>query len=159
MPELALPAKCSICNQTFYGPRLALVGRPGNRQAAFLEKLAQHIQTAHKDVATAIAMGAAEYQGMFIMSQFATDDPELSRQLDIARWNVHQKTLPMRITDQMIADCVAQVLPELKTLVSTGDDAGLALNLTSLLQSMRNRMQEPDKYILTGEVQEARSVS
>lgn len=155
MSEIALPAKCSICNQTFYGPRLALVGKPGGRQAQLLEKLAQHIMTAHPDVATSIGMGAAEYSGMFILGQFETDDPELSRQLDISRWNVNQKTLPIRITDQMIADCVARILPELKTLVAMGDDAGLLGHLTNLLATMRNLMQEPNKYILTGVVDRA----
>lgn len=150
MSELALPVRCSVCHQAFYGPRLALVGKPGGRQTQFLEKLTQHVMTAHNDIATSIAMGAAEYQGMFIMSQFITDDPDLQRQLDIARWNIHQKTLPCRITDQMIADCIAGVLPELKTLVAMGDDQSLTNNLCGLLKSMRDRMQEPNKYILTG---------
>ena len=55
----------------------------------------------------------------------------------------------------MIADCVARILPELKTLVAMGDDAGLLGHLTNLLATMRNLMQEPNKYILTGVVDRA----
>ena len=34
--ELALPARCNLCGQTFYGPRLTFVGRPHGRQPQFL---------------------------------------------------------------------------------------------------------------------------
>jgi hypothetical protein len=150
--ELALPARCNLCDQTFYGPRLTFVGRPHGRQPQFLEQLAQHIFTDHKDVAEGIALGAGEYQGMFIMSQFSTDDPELVNQLDIARWNVHQKTLKMRVSDQMIADCVAGILPDVLTMAQMGDTEGLTRNLTGLLMSMREKLEEPNKYILTGQL-------
>lgn len=151
MAEIALPARCTLCNRKFYGPRLKLVGQPGNRQAHFLEELATHIMQDHADTATMIALGAQEYQGLFILSQYEIDDPDLARQLDISRWNVHQKTLAARITDQMIADCVNGVILDIQTLVQMGDVDGLRRNLSSLLAGMRERLEEPNKYILTGQ--------
>ena len=74
MAEIALPARCTLCNRKFYGPRLKLVGQPGNRQAHFLEELATHIMQDHADTATMIALGAQEYQGLFILSQYEIDD-------------------------------------------------------------------------------------
>ena len=77
---------------------------------------------------------------------------KLVNQLDIARWNVHQKTLKMRVSDQMIADCVAGILPDILTMAQMGDTEGLTRNLTGLLMSMREKLEEPNKYILTGQL-------
>ena len=43
-------------------------------------------------------------------------------------------------------------LPDILTMAQMGDTEGLTRNLTGLLMSMREKLEEPNKYILTGQL-------
>lgn len=150
MPELAMSARCTKCGKMIVGSTIPILGKNfdavNGHARAFVEKLGKHVMSEHQEDAAGIQMGAMEYQGMMIMSLYEMHSENLKLALDAARWNLHQKTLNQRFTDQQIADWVDQVLPDLKTLVQMGDDQTLKRNLTGMLQSMRDRLEEPGKY-------------
>ena len=152
MSELASTAKCTLCGKLFAGPRLALVGRgldlKNNRISQFTEKLARHIAEIHPEKLQQIVITAGEYQGVLMLSTFETDDKDLSEQLDLVRWRTNQQTLPCRITDDQISAAVESIVPDLLTLADMRDTATLKHNLRGLMLSMRDRMQEPGKYVL-----------
>ena len=150
MSELAMTARCSHCQRMFAGPQLVLVGKGvdavNNRLMQFMEKLTAHVMNEHKEEARGIMLAASEYQGMLILSQFQTSDENLKTQSDVIRWGLHQRTLTARYSDQMIAQWVDQVTPDLMTLVALNDTANLKRNLAGMLQSMRDNLEEPAKY-------------
>lgn len=150
MPELAMSARCTKCGKMMVGSSIPLLGQDfgavNGQVKKFLEKLGKHVITEHAEDAAGIQAGAMEYQGMMIMSLYEMHSDDLKLALDASRWNLHQKTLNQRFTDQQITDWVDQVLPDLKTLVQMGDDQTLRRNLTGMLQSMRDRLEEPGKY-------------
>jgi hypothetical protein len=153
MSELASTAKCTICGKLFAGPRLALVGRgldlKNNRISQFTEKLARHIAETHPERLQQIVITAGEYQGVLMLSCFSTDDKDLAEQMDLVRWKTNQQTLPCRISDQQISDAVESIVPDLLTLADMRDTVNLKRNLTGFMLSMRDRMQEPGKYVLS----------
>jgi len=150
MPELAMTARCNLCSRLFAGPQLVLVGKgvdaPNNRLMQFLSKLTAHITEVHMDSAKGIFLAAQEYQGMLILANYSTESDALKTQLDLCRWNVHQKTLSMRFTDEQISEWVGKVLPDLMTLAEMRDTASLHRNLAGMLMSIRDRLEEPGKY-------------
>jgi hypothetical protein len=153
MSELASTAKCTICGKLLAGPRLALVGRgldlKNNRLQQFTEKIARHIAEAHAEKLQQILITAGEYQGALMLSCFTTDDDDLKEQFDLVRWKTNQQTLPCRISDDQIAAAVESIVPDLLTLADMRDTVSLKHNLTGFMLSMRDRMQEPGKYVLS----------
>jgi hypothetical protein len=117
-----------------------------NRLAQFVEKLTKHMTTEHKTETQQILIDGAEFQGCMFLSNFKTDDPNLKEQLDLVRWKVHQKTLAARFSDDDILQVVEKVVPDLLTLADMRDKETLTRNLAGLLQSMRDRLEEPGKY-------------
>jgi len=145
-----MTARCSICQKLFAGPQILLVGQglsaPNNRLMQFLQKLTEHIHIEHRDEAKGIALAANEYQGMLILSKYETQSQDLQTQLDLCRWNVHQKTLAVRFTDAQIRDWVEKIVPELLTLADMRDTLAITTNLVRMLQSIRDHLEEPGKY-------------
>lgn len=150
--SLAVPLTCVHCEKVFYGARFADVKIADRNHAAQLaqsfQKLVAHIQTEHPERGFQIGMAEAEFRTMLVLSNFRSNDTEYQKRLDISRWNVHQQTLAVKITDRQIHECVEQVLPDLKTLVQMNDDAALRKNLFTLLDGLRRQLQEPFKYNL-----------
>lgn len=150
MSELAMIARCMICNAPFAGPKFVKIGMgldvKNNRIAVFTEKLTRHMFEKHREKAEEILTQGAEYQGALFMANFLTEDPGLKEQLDLLRWKVHQTTLAARYTDEMIDQWVGQIVPQLVTLVEMADTASLSANLRGMLLSMRDTLEEPGKY-------------
>jgi hypothetical protein len=148
--EIAMIARCTICNKPFAGPMFSKVGlgmdAVNNRLAVFTEKLTRHLFDEHREVAQEIQLQGTEYQGCLFLSKFSSQDPNLAMQLDVARWKVHQNTLAVRVTDDQIMDVVEKVVPDLLTLADARDTATLKKNLAGLLASIRDRLEEPGKY-------------
>ena len=160
MSEIATPARCGICNKVFYGPKAALIGANlGTREAqVFFQSLVDHLMKSHPNEFMGCEAAGAEYKGMLIVSYFAVNDPDLQKMCDISRWNVLQKVLAARVSDEHIAQSVDGVLPDLCTLVEQGDRATLRKNLITLLQGMRNAIEERGKYDLAAMVAASRKV-
>lgn len=152
MSELAMIARCMICNAPFAGPKFVKIGLgldvKNNRIAVFVEKLTKHIAQQHPEMVAEIIMRRDEYAGALFLSNFQTDDPSLKEQLDFLRWKTHQVTIAKRYTDQMIGQWVDQVIPELLTLARDSDRATLTANLKGMLLSMRDTLEEPGKYVM-----------
>ncbi len=150
MSEIAMIARCAICQKPFAGPKFAQIGlglsAANNRIAVFVEKMTRHIAEEHKEKVREILEEGEEYKGALFLSNFQTEDPNLKEQLDLVRWKVHQKTLAARYTDQMIEQWVGQIIPQLLTLADMRDVATITKNLTGMLQSMRDTLEEPGKY-------------
>ena len=152
MSELAMVARCMICNAPFAGPKFVKIGLgldvKNNRIAVFTEKLTRHMFEKHRAQAEEILMQGAEYQGALFMANYQTEDPGLKEQLDYLRWKTHQVTISKRYTNEMIDQWVDQVIPELLTLARDGDRATLTTNLKGMLLSMRDTLEEPGKYVM-----------
>ena len=150
MSELAMTVKCTHCHRIFAGPSMLIVGRKldahNNRIAQFVQKLTEHMFTEHRQEAQQVLLEGNEYQGMLILSNFTTEDKSMKEQFDVVRWKVHQKTLQARFTDADIESWVGQVLPELMSLAQMNDKGTLQRNLVGMLQSIRDRLEEPNKY-------------
>ena len=149
---LAVPLTCTHCGKVFYGPRLGVTHITDRNHAAmlasFFQKLIEHIQTEHQDRGMQIGLAEAEFRTMMVLSNFRSDDEELKRKLDKSRWNVHQNTLALHVTDRMIQDCVEGVLPDLLTLADARDLPALKRNLFELMAGLRRQLEEPHKYDL-----------
>lgn len=146
--SLAIPVSCTHCGQTFYGPDLGSTIITDERSvASFANKLQQHIVQSHGELAEQIVVAGMEYQGMLLLSNFRSDSQGLKKNLDVSRWNVHQKTLLKRFTDEELSTWVERVAPDLVTLVEMGDTANLKANLLGMLQSIRDLLEEPNKYL------------
>jgi hypothetical protein len=147
------PVSCVHCGKTFYGPRLSTkVIRDRthmNQMAEFYRSLKKHLADDHPQEAGGIMAGESEFSFMMTLSRFRSNDAELQKTLDMSRWNVHQNTLAVKITDAEIGMSVEQIIPELMTLASSGDQQAVRERLTGLLVFMRDQLQEPDKYSLS----------
>ena len=149
MTELAMTAKCRTCGRLFAGPQLVVVGKgvdaPNNRLMQFMEKLSSHVES-HKSITDEINLGVLEYRGWRILSEYDSTNADLLMQFDVYRWGLHQKTIGGRYTDAQIEQWVGQIIPQLLTLADMRDIPTLTKNLCGMLQSMRDRLEEPDKY-------------
>ncbi len=150
MSELAMIARCMICHAPFAGPKFVKIGMgldvKNNRLAVFTEKLTRHIFEKHPEAAREILTEGAEFQGALFLSHFQTEDENLKEQMDFLRWKIHQKTLAARYSDAMIEQWVGQIVPQMLTLAEMRDVTTLTTNLTGMLQSMRDGLEEPGKY-------------
>ncbi len=148
--ELAMTARCSHCQKLFAGPSLVIVGQnvnyTNNRLIQFQQKLADHVMNEHKELAQQIELADLEYKGLMILSCYQTTDKALQQQMDLLRWKLHQRTLTTRYTDNMIEQWSDSVVPQLVTLVDMRDTATVRKNLIGMLQSMRDTLEEPNKY-------------
>lgn len=149
--ELAMLARCGHCGKAFAGPSYVVLGNvkmdaDNARLMQFMEKLSGHLYQEHKSVAEGIAMAGLEYQGMLTIASFHTDSDALKHQLDVARWNIHQKTLATRLSDEQITGWVAAVLPDLQTAAQMGT---LGEKITAMITAVRDNLEEPGKYNLT----------
>lgn len=153
MQEIAMTARCRECKKLFAGPSIVVLGsgmgQVNARIRQFLGKLTSHMANTHPEISTGIAIAAMEYQGMMILSKFETESDALKMQLDVARWNIHQKTLLKRISDDEIRHAVSLIVPELLTLAAANDPATITRNLEQWVMGMRNVLEEPGKYTFT----------
>ena len=152
MSELAMIARCMICNAPFAGPKFVQIVMgldvKNNRIAVYTEKLTRHMFEKHRERAEEILTQGAEYQGALFMANFQTEDRGLKEQLDLLRWKVHQTTLAARYTDEMIDQWVGQIVPQMITLAEMRDVKTLTTNLKGMLLSMRDTLEEPGKYVM-----------
>lgn len=146
---IAVPIACNLCGKTFHGPRLSSnIHSPEHARqlAQFGRVLMDHMASSHQEVAQQIGMGQMEFQTMMLLSHYRSNDPELQKKLDISRWNLLQKVLSMRFSDETIERWVDSVLPDFMSLAQQGNTADIRRNLTGMLQSMRDQLEEPNKY-------------
>jgi hypothetical protein len=152
MPEMAMTARCIHCQKLFAGPQLVIVGKGvdavNNRLMQFMEKLSHHVMVEHKELSQEIMVAVGTYQGMLMLTQFQTSSKELAEQSDLIRWQIHQKTLNARLSDEQIKAWVEGVSGELKTLAETNVPEFRA-KLAGMIQAVRNELEEPNKYSFT----------
>lgn len=162
MSEVAAPVSCVHCGKTFYGPRMGVsMIRDRNQlqaMAKFFHDLRQHLAYAHAKEAGGIMAAEAEFSTMMVLSRFRSNDPQLQKKVDMSRWNVHQNTLAVKISDQEIQASVEAILPELVSLADMKDTAGISQRLSGLLRFMRDQLQEPGKYDLNSVLMESSGV-
>jgi hypothetical protein len=169
--EIAGLTSCLICGRRFAGPQAIVIGT--TRAVSLLEKLAQHLETAHPDQSQAIALLSLQYVGLLRMMNFKTTDPALKIEVDKLRWAINQQTIAARISDETIrskTDELARSIIEatMKELLSEFQSAldekkpimdsaerltgALLLNvqakLYEVITAMRDVMQEPNKYVV-----------
>lgn len=157
MSPVAVPVSCIHCGKTFYGPRMsvAMIRDRGHlvQMQQFMQSLRKHLVDDHESEAGNIMAASAEFDTMMVLSRYRSNDRELQRKVDMSRWNVHQNTLAVKITDEEIAASVDAIVPELLALAAAGDAATIQMRLAGLLTFMRDQLQEPDKYRLNAQPQ------
>jgi len=152
--ELAATARCLHCGKLFAGPSALAIGGGlsvvDNRRVQFLETLTRHVLESHKPEAADVLNSGAEYQTFLMLSNYKTEDKNMLAQLDLVRWKTHQRSLAKRFTDKMIGDWVEKIVPDLVTLANQGNTLAITSHLTGMLQSMRDILEEPGKYVPEG---------
>jgi hypothetical protein len=164
--EIAGITECLLCGRKFAGPQAIVIGQP--RAVALLEKLANHLETAHGQQNEAIALLSLQYVGLLRMMNFKTNDPELKNEVDKLRWAINQQTIAARISDetiqtktqntaskivdtffgvmQMEADRTNESVADYIALMKPAMIADIQKALSELVTGMRDVMQEPNKY-------------
>lgn len=158
--EIAGITTCLICGRKFAGPQAIVIGQ--TRTMSLLEKLAQHLETAHTDQSQAIALLSLQYVGLLRLMNFRTTDEALKMEVDKLRWAINQQTIAARISDETIESKTNGLAGEIADSFfggASGPDTGtaeliarselkkaVALRVKEVIRTMRDVMQEPNKY-------------
>lgn len=160
--EIAGLTHCKHCNMEFVGPSIVVIGQPAQhgRLAAYLQKLHEHIETAHPAEYRNAVINTAAYRGLEVMMHYRTTDKELRDQRDKLRWAIHQATLNARISDAALKRKTAELTTELIQLLypqpgndvsnveqSTGERYAIAHDkIMAVITWLRDELEEPGKY-------------
>jgi hypothetical protein len=158
--EIAGITECLICGRKFAGPQAIVIGQP--RAVALLEKLAQHLETAHSDQNQAIALLSLQYVGLLRMMNFKTTDEMLKVEVDKLRWAINQQTIAARISDETIESktngLAGEIVdgffggasgpesPTAEVIARSELKQAIARRVKEVIKGMRDVMQEPNKY-------------
>jgi ribosomal protein S15P/S13E len=156
--ELAGVTTCNICQKKFTGPSALLIGsgNPNARLIAYVQSLATHLLTDHKDHQAALQLSCVEYLGMLQLLNFSSTDPAIREQTDFLRWRIHQQTAAHTVPDdklkQKAADTAADLLTEAAAILHK--PAGVLLELVtakfvSVLTEMRDVIEERGRYTVS----------
>jgi len=151
-----MQTKCRHCGKAFYGPRTVLkIGeQPPQRFMKYLAEINEHIAKQHpKEFELAFMLGA-ELQGMLVLANFDTSDPEVIDQRNYYRWKVHQATLAARIDDATILRKATEAVERIFAAPSLTIRQDLVDAMAAQLRAARDLLEEPGKYVvseLTGE--------
>jgi hypothetical protein len=147
-PEIASSTKCIHCGKVFYGPKQVLkIGeQPHHRFFKYLAEINGHIVEKHPQQFELASTLGAEFQGMLILMNFESRDPEVLDQRNYYRWKVHQATLKMKIDDQSIDRKVAETIDLARKSETTDFFADIGERFVKLLRELRDNLQEPDAY-------------
>lgn len=99
--------------------------------------LAEHILKKHPEIAAAHAVQQQMFDGMLMLMNFNTEDPELKRQRDMIRHQIHRLTQRCVVSDETLMRKVAEA-----QIVSP--DA--QMKAYELLREMRDVLEERDLY-------------
>lgn len=142
---------CRHCPARFYGPKTVLrVGEtPPQRFWKYLAEINEHIAKAHpKEFEKAYMLGT-ELQGMLVLANYDTADPEVIDQRNYYRWKVHQATLQARIDDRAIERKTQETIEAV--LKATDIRAAMKTEIEKRLKEMRDLLQEPGAYTEEGQ--------
>lgn len=151
--QIAMVTACRHCTVKFYGPRTVLrVGEaPPQRFYKYLAEINEHIATKHpKEFEKAFMLGT-ELQGMLVLSNFDTADPEVIDQRNYYRWKVHQATLIARIDDVTITRKATECVEEVFHAPSLTLKQDLIAAVEKRLRELRDLLQEPGAYTEEGQ--------
>lgn len=145
--SLAIPYTCRHCKKVFYGPSITKTvfsQAEAIETEAFSQKINHHLQTEHQAIMQQAMLSLGAFQGMLVFSQFRAEG--LSKQVDLQRWTILQYVLKKHFSDEDLGAWVDRVTPDLVGLAKAGDTVTLRKNLLGMLQSIRDVLEEPNKY-------------
>lgn len=164
--EVAGITECLICRRRFAGPQALVIGQ--SRAIALLEKLANHLITAHPDQCQAIDVLSLQYVGLLRMMNYRTNDTMLIAEIDKLRWAINQQTIAARISDktidekttelalhladdfygllQMEHDRTGTEIPAYLAMMKEALVSTIKTRVAEIVTGMRDVMQEPGKY-------------
>jgi hypothetical protein len=150
-PEVASSTKCIHCGQLFFGPRQVLkVGeQPHHRFFKYMAEINGHIVEKHPQQFELASTLGAEFQGMLILMNYESRDPEVLDQRNYYRWKVHQATLKVKIADAAIDRRIAETIDKCFESPTLDFRATMKEHFTKLFRELRDELQEPDAYKLT----------
>lgn len=160
--EIAGVARCKLCGRAFAGSSGFIIGQDNNgRIQGYLQKLAGHLQEAHSEIMGAVALRALEFQGMLMLLNYSLSDPQLNKQRDQLRWQIHQQTLNARIpnekllekskhfamslTDTFLSVCTPEQQAALQNFIPQLRSEACEL-IKQLVTMLRDELEEPNKY-------------
>jgi len=177
--KAARPFMCKLCGKTFPTDLLKTATLIGANPQAKLQQInailaapMKHLQKAHGyELSWAQVMGG-EYAGLLAMNFFQCDAEIVEQQRDYARWKIHTLTTRVAITDERITERIYQTYfeywktgrnvvnanpaePELnieqRATVATEEwmKSPLALAILETMKTMRDVLQEKDRYVMT----------
>jgi hypothetical protein len=135
LPLAQYTTKCGHCPQIFRSSGIPIIGTSAQQAAAaFLNNLVQHLMQKHPEVAQACYIEQAKYGGIVFMQQFATDDPELLKQRDQTRHDVHKFTQKVHISDATIEQRVRQLPAVVEGVPNAADVIALMKEFRDVLE-------------------------
>jgi hypothetical protein len=148
--QIAMVTACRHCPEKFYGPKTVLrIGEtPPQRFYKYLAEINEHIAKAHpKEFEKAFMLGT-ELQGMLVLANYDTADPEVIDQRNYYRWKVHQATLQATIDDVTIERKTQELIDE----VMKAPDIRVAMKeaIGKRMRELRDILQEPGVYTEDG---------
>jgi hypothetical protein len=176
--KAARPFMCKLCGKTFATDLLKTATTIGANPQAKLQQInailaapMKHLQKAHSyQLSWAQVMGG-EYAGLLAMNFFDCDADIVEQQRDYARWKIHTLTARVAVTDERIAERLYQTAFEFFKCVhvrhqSAGPEdprvieratletkiwieSPLALAILETMKTMRDVLQEKDRYVMT----------
>jgi hypothetical protein len=141
---------CRHCEKKFYGPTTIL--RVGEEAPArfykYLAEINNHIAKRHPDIFQAAYIRGTELQGMLVMQNYESSDPEVIDQRNYYRWKVHQVTLNAKIDDATIARKADETLNDAFGPLDQPPilRAALKMAIEKKLREIRDILQEPNAY-------------
>jgi len=156
--ELADITECLLCGEKFTGPRIAIVGRPNARMEQLLSTLGAHFESQHPQHAQAMNIDGASFMGMLFLMNFKSTDQQLIAQRDHLRWQVHQKTLAVRVPDDKLEKVCGDLSVEIsKVFIKLNNDTLQSMDfaekaatvmglLIPIFEGLRDELEEPNKY-------------
>jgi len=157
---------CNLCGKKFSGPSALVIGQPAIQP--YLEEITKHFIKAHKEEEQAIGIKALEFLGMLRLMNFRTADPDIAKQIDYLRWQIHQQTLSARIPDdklierteevaarlvemfcavlKMACDAKVESMPTVMGELEPIMRKNVRETLEVIFRGIRDVLQEPNKY-------------
>ena len=134
---------CRICGQGFQASRFGppIIGENAEQKLGrYYQVLGKHLQDRHPQELALLLAPPGEMATMAILSAFDKVDMDLSKAQDQIRWQIHQITRKVMVSDETIS-VKLMALPRvmLPDLVSV-------LSLETALREMRDALMEKDAY-------------
>ncbi len=130
---------CRLCGQKFCDRALdvPIIGEPVTAAAErFVSALAGHIMSKHREQAQKIIAGSKCLYGFLTLLHFESQDAALKQLAELIRYDIHQSTRKLVISDEHVSKAVA----------SLNLEAEAAARTEALIRDLRDLLTDSGQY-------------